>query len=508
LSPAGAYNFDHPPTFEGVRGWQMLSFLVQMRSRESLLAALPDIQKALLGSTMSTRDKDVCEGFTFDKVCCEIHPDNSKCVLLPPDAGDSFLAALYLKITQITSQAPKSVLDFIIESPFDAPELPKSNRLRLVLASSEDGLVDHVLGLIWCFVYGIRFELPKSLVWWLYSEQGVAFFEGLRRDSAVCVTVKSSGTVAFHGDYDACQTMLGMLKNALSEVQREEENVAEEDIIVTLLQLNQFVKRHGSLRAAVTAFAPHVQRIRAASIDGKWRLVVTASPVGLCSVRDDVLVAQVPAEQGREKPRYQCLICDEGSDTLGDDWLVSLACGCILHLPCARFYYSSDDPLRPNCLYPLECFGLKASGKKCGAPLAQLDIAQLVQDPVLLQKRVTEELSRFASIPSSDYRMCPVPHQDVQCKMLYRRASSTQSWSTRVCEGCGFQHCAACEGAPHAHGMSCREAGGDKVSEDPFANLDPSRYGRCPRCALFVERAEACNHMVCTRCNNSFYLKQ
>jgi hypothetical protein len=447
-----------------------------MRSKESAHAALPDIQKALLGSRMSARGKDVCEGLLFDKVCCEIHPDNSKYVLLPPDAGDSFVTALYLKISQITSQAPKSVLDCIIESPFDAPDLPKSNRLRLVLASSEEGLVDHVLSLIWCFVHGIRFAVPESLVWWLHSEQGVALLKDLRCDSEVCVTVKSSGTVQFHGDYDKCQTVLGKLKDALSEVQHEEEeNVAEENIIVTLLQLNQFVKRHGSLRAAVAAFAPHVQRIRAASIDGKWRLVVTASPAGLCSVRDDVLVAQAPAEQGRENPRYQCPICFEGSDTLGDDWLVSLACGCILHMPCARLYYSSDDE-RTNCLYPLECFGLNSSGQKCCAPLAQLDISQLVQDPVQLQRRVTEELSRFASIPSTDYRMCPVPHQDVQCKMLYRRASSTQCWSTRVCEGCGFQHCAACEGAPHAHGMSCKEAGGDKVSEDPFANLDPSRY--------------------------------
>jgi hypothetical protein len=173
--------------------------------------------------------------------------------------------------------------------------------------------------------------------------------------------------------------------------------------------------------------------------------------------------------------------------------LVSLTCGCILHVPCARLNYGCEDddpldPLKPKRLFPLDCFALDSAGKRCGKQLAQLDIAELVQDPTQLQRRVTAELTRFASIPTSGWRMCPVPSESIKCQMLYRTVPNTQCWSTRRCEGCGFEHCASCEGKPHPHGMSCREALGDVVAEDPFANLDPSRCA----CIVFKIRYHYC----------------
>lgn len=293
------------------------------------------------------------------------------------------------------------------------------------------------------------------------------------------MSIQSSAAVTFYGGSDKSKRMHGLLQDRLTALKSEKKS-SEVEIAVTLPQLNRFIKRHRSLRAAAQAFSPHVQQMRATHANGKWQLVITACPEGVKSVRDDVLMCQMPDAASGSENRYQCLICGEGSDTLNDEWLVSLSCSCILHVPCARLWYGCDeedpmDPLKPKRLFPLDCFALDSASKKCGKQLAQLDIAELVQDAAQLHRRATEELTRFASIPSSGWRACPVPTESIKCQMLYRPVANTKSWSTRKCEGCGFEHCASCEGAPHAHGMSCREATGGIVSEDPFANLDPSR---------------------------------
>jgi hypothetical protein len=345
------------------------------------------------------------------------------------------------------------------------------------------------------------------------------------------MVVLSSSSVAFYGDNDACKQMQAMLQNKLSELQSETQ-YSKVAINITLPQLNRFIKRHGSLKGALQSFSPHVQNMRATQAEGKWQLIVTASPEGVKSVADDALVvAQAAVAPSSSNLRYECPICFEGSDTLNDDWLVSLACGCILHVPCARLCYGCDeedplDPLKPRRLPPLNCFALNSEGKKCCKQLAQLDVRELVPDPEQLQRRVTEELTRFASIPCSGWRMCPVPTESIKCQMLYRTVPNTQCWGSRKCEGCGFEHCASCEGAPHEHGMSCKEAIGDSVvSKDLLEGLDSSRcenkvnlfftfvsdalsrFGRCPKCLMVIERAEACSHIICSRCDTHFYLK-
>ena len=298
-------------------------------------------------------------------------------------------------------------------------------------------------------------------------------------ESGVHMLVSSSSAVTFYGDHHASQQAYSNLQGKLSDVLKEN-RYSESVVAATASQINRFIKRHRSLKDAVKNFAPRVQCMRAARVDGLWRLIVSASPDGIKAIRDDVYSVPSILEPGRSDLRYRCPICDEGSDALDDEWLVSLSCGCILHAACARLLYSLEegdpsDSFKSNCLNALHCYALDAAGTKCNKPLAPLDIAQIVQDPVQLHRRVTEELSRFASFPSSGWRMCPVPSETVKCKLLYRTVPNTQGWSTRVCSRCCFEHCASCEGKPHALGMSCKEAVGECAAEDPCAHLDPSR---------------------------------
>ena len=524
---------DTAHTFVGLHGCQTLSFVVQMGSQELCRATLPKVKTRLSGLEENVH----CQGMSCDMVCSEIRPDTSKCVLLPSDAPESFCDDLICKLEAIRRlQVPKGLFSFIagplVSHP---PALMTARRRRLVLESSEEGLVDHALVSLWCYITGMRLVPDASLVWWFHVKEGLDFLKELRTDCVsrgVCMVIDSSSAVTFYGDVDSSKLMHVKLQNRLTDLQNETK-FKEVVIAVTLPQLNRFVKQHGSLRAAAQAFSPNVRQILAARADGKWQLTVTASPEGVKSVRDSVLVSQVPDESVGGEYRYECLVCFKGSNSLDDDWLVSLACGCILHVPCARLNYGCDEgdalqPLKPKRLFPLDCLALDSTGNRCGKQLAQLDIAELVQDPAQLQRRVTEELTRFASIPASGWRTCPDPAEHTKCQMLYRTVPKTQSWSTRTCEGCGFQHCASCEGAPHALGMSCREAVGDIVQEDAFANLDPQRcantlrsmrvicltidnticrFGRCPTCAMPIERAEACSHIICTRCNRHFNMQ-
>jgi hypothetical protein len=472
-------------SFAGLYGNQMLSFVVQMQSQESRRAALSGFHNQMQGISKSLS----CEGMRYNMVCCGSHPDTSRFVLLPADAPQSFIDCLKRTLEEIVLKlhvhAPNSILSWSCGAPNSLAGVSgEGQRQRLVLESSDEGLVDHALSLLGYYVNGTRLVPDSSLVWWFHSEQGSMILSSLRSScasSGVCMVVLSSSTVAFYGDYDSCKRMQAMLQNKLSELQSETQ-YSKVAINITLPQLNRFIKRYGSLKGALQTFSPHVQTMRATQTEGKWQLIVTASPEGAKYVADDALVvAQAAVEPSSRGLRYECPICFECSDTLNDDWLVSLACGCILHVPCARLCYGCDeedplDPLKPRRLPPLDCFALNSEGKKCRKQLAQLDIRELVPDPEQLQRRVTEELARFASIPCSGWRMCPVPTQTIKCQMMYRTVPSTQCWGSRKCEGCGFEHCASCEGAPHEHGMSCKEAIGDTlVSKDLLEGLDSSR---------------------------------
>jgi len=519
----------------GLYGCQMLSFVVSMKSQELRSVALSAVQTRLQGCQVESRR---CEDMSYDLACCDIHPDTSRCVVLPLDAPPSFVSMLESELCKIRwdlySHAPNSILNWISGPQISLTNGPvDSRRRRLVLESSDDGLVDQVLRLLGCYVNGLRLVPDSSLVWWFHSEQGFDFLTSLRASCIHCgvaMVIDCCSAVSFYGDYDSSKQMHSTLHKKLAELHNETQ-YSTVVINVSLPQLNRFIKRHGTLKNALQSFSPHVQNIRCAQADDKWKLVVIATPEGVKSVTDDVLVSNAQVEPSSRSCRYVCPVCFEGSDTLDDEWLVSLACGCIFHVPCAQLCYGCDeedplDPLKPRRLAPLDCFALNSDGIKCGKQLAQLDARKLIQDPEQLQRRVTEALIQFASIPGSGWRMCPVPTESVNCKVLYRTVRNTKYWSTRKCEGCGFEHCASCEGTPHPHGMSCREAIGDNmVSKDLLDGLDPSRcansiyflfafnsnalsrFGRCPKCTLMIERAEACSHIICSRCNTHFHLQ-
>ena len=471
-------------SFHGLYGCQSLSFVVQMQSQEACRTTVPKLQRQLLGSAKSGL---VYQDMSYDTVCCEVREDTSKSVLLPSNVPMSFAFELQSKLEEFRMKMQEHTSDILNWSIGSACLLPsgseKTGRLRLVVECSEESLVVQALKYVRSFVNGVQVVPEPSLVWWPHSEQAADFMKSLQSscsERGVSMVIQASSAMVFYGDFDACIQLRGVLHSKLAEISQSQEQSSQVAIVVTQSQLNQFLKRHASLKAAAAKFSPQVQQIRAMNVDGKWQLVISASPDGVKAIRDDVLAAPPPAAQKDRQFRYVCPICDEGSDCLNDDWLVSLTCGCILHLECARTYYSCNeqdamDPLKPSRLYPLNCFGLDASGKKCCRPFAQYDIGQLVQDPAQMQSRVIEELSRFACFKSSGWRMCPVPIASVNCKLLYRVAPQSQSWSTRTCEGCGFEHCASCEAKPHPHGMSCKEAGGEQVVHDPLAGLDRSK---------------------------------
>jgi hypothetical protein len=206
IVPVKVKGSDSAHTFVGLHGIQTLSFVVQMGSDESCRAVLPDVQLSLLGSVRTRR----CEGTSCDVVCCDVRPDTSKCVLLPADATRVFVSELLGELEEIRLKHPKSILSWIIESADAAAAI----RPRLVVECSDAGLVDHALGLLRCYIDGIRLVPDASSVWWFHTEVGRDYLAKLQSscvDIGVCMLLQSSSAVTFYGGSDKSKRMHGLL---------------------------------------------------------------------------------------------------------------------------------------------------------------------------------------------------------------------------------------------------------------------------------------------------------
>ncbi|CAF1068892.1 unnamed protein product [Didymodactylos carnosus] len=76
------------------------------------------------------------------------------------------------------------------------------------------------------------------------------------------------------------------------------------------------------------------------------------------------------------------------------------------------------------------------------------------------------------------------------------------------CEQCKQRWCWRCY-APMHDGQSCKEFKKDRTRVDTWAKgkrlTDNQRNAqKCPKCAIYIEKVDGCNHMQCGKCNAKF----
>ena len=189
-----------------------------------------------------------------------------------------------------------------------------------------------------------------------------------------------------------------------------------------------------------------------------------------------------------------CSICFESVQTVGTKVINGNRC-CYKHLACGACFCNS-------------CFGAyvrlrvtdgtaKVECANCDEELKEEVLENYLQGYPLLQQHY-KRLSTADANCDPKIKTCP------NCCHLQKTADENTKFL--VCVECGREWCFACH-APWHKGMSCKafKRGSKLFTEWARAKTRGSTNARaCPKCGVFIQRSDGCDHMTCPRCKTPF----
>ncbi|KAJ3513769.1 hypothetical protein NLJ89_g2762 [Agrocybe chaxingu] len=185
---------------------------------------------------------------------------------------------------------------------------------------------------------------------------------------------------------------------------------------------------------------------------------------------------QLPGAVGRT-----CPICYD--DVLNPEQLGcghTYCSGCLKH-----FLHSAVDADR----FPLVCMG---EDGKCSVPISIPFLHRFLPLQVF-QQLIEAAFRSYLQRHAQELKYCPTP----DCKQIYR---VRQEVDAMHCPSCLSTVCPRCSEEGH-EGMTCEER---RIYKDPAeqerlnVELAAGRgYKRCPRCSVWIEKIDGCNHMSC-----------
>ncbi|KIK58976.1 hypothetical protein GYMLUDRAFT_170346 [Collybiopsis luxurians FD-317 M1] len=172
---------------------------------------------------------------------------------------------------------------------------------------------------------------------------------------------------------------------------------------------------------------------------------------------------------------------------------VQLGCGHVYCSACLHHFFTADVKT-----FPIVCLGDDAQCRKpIALPVIQKFLTE-VQFDTLLETAFMQYIEKNPDI----FRYCTTP----DCERLYRCASSGESsdaCATNLrCPSCFSEICSRCH--EEHEGMTCDErqrARYDQANNEELNTDWAAKSGvkRCPKCSVWIEKTEGCNHITC-RC--------
>ncbi|KZP08446.1 hypothetical protein FIBSPDRAFT_874560 [Athelia psychrophila] len=164
---------------------------------------------------------------------------------------------------------------------------------------------------------------------------------------------------------------------------------------------------------------------------------------------------------------------------------IKLGCGHAYCSTCIRHFLTSAS------IFPLVCMGDEDT---CHVPIPIPVFQRFLPIQQFTNLLETAFIAHIDHQPQ-DFRYCTTP----DCRQVYR-CNTSDTASIIHCPSCLSSVCSACHEEGH-EGMTCAER---KLNNDPeeqqrltdeFAT--ESGFKKCPQCAVWIEKAEGCNHMQC-----------
>ncbi|CAF0746704.1 unnamed protein product [Adineta steineri] len=149
----------------------------------------------------------------------------------------------------------------------------------------------------------------------------------------------------------------------------------------------------------------------------------------------------------------------------------------------------------------------------CSQEINSLTILYNIDIPMPLRERYQELLAQDLSEKQNTcIKLCPHcnfitildEHHPIRDRKKFRRSS--QQWVH--CEQCDKEWCWSCYAPSHPE-ETCRQFKKNHTQLDMWANsrrLDNQQRNaqRCPKCSIYIEKIDGCDHMICSKCSSKF----
>jgi hypothetical protein len=174
-----------------------------------------------------------------------------------------------------------------------------------------------------------------------------------------------------------------------------------------------------------------------------------------------------------------CSVCFEEMEK-GEMKFNHLPCG---HLCCTQCWLNYLKAL----ISEAKVEEIKCVEHKCTTIISESFIISHIQNDTKLVEKYYKFKKRAEIINDPNKKMCP----KADCDSFLQK--SEQSKYVK-CEN-GHEYCFNCLNPPHGN-IEC-----EKYMEEEFMDWKKDkRVKKCPRCKIFTEKNEGCNHMTCTSC--------
>ncbi|KAF9446570.1 hypothetical protein P691DRAFT_783509 [Macrolepiota fuliginosa MF-IS2] len=161
---------------------------------------------------------------------------------------------------------------------------------------------------------------------------------------------------------------------------------------------------------------------------------------------------------------------------------ISLQCGHVWCRSCITHYFHATTDQKT---FPLKCLGNEG---RCGTKIP-IGVAKSVLSGDELRAIINAAFLAHIQARPKEYHFCPTP----DCPQIYR---TTPEKATLQCPACLASICTRCHAEAH-DGFQCA----DQVQDEVFKRwIKENNVKHCPTCNVLIERAEGCNHMMCTQC--------
>ena len=179
------------------------------------------------------------------------------------------------------------------------------------------------------------------------------------------------------------------------------------------------------------------------------------------------------------KQTYMCTVCFEEMDEEEKNHN-SLPCG---HLCCTQCWINYLETL----INEAKVEKIKCIDHKCTEILTEEFILKYIGKDSKIIKKYEKFKKRAEIFNNPNKKQCPEPN----CDSFLQKSKSTNYVKCEL----GHKYCFECLRKPHGK-SSC-----EKVLEKDFKLWSKGKViKKCPKCKIYTEKNEGCNHMTCTSC--------